>query len=372
MPKPQVILKHLYHRKQHQIGLYFPYNDILIKSVRKINGAIWSRSKKCWHVANNPANLKIIFSVFKDVADIDKSGFFKDNRSVPNKSPTADKKEKVDTNAIPAEYIALLHRRRYSENTIKIYTHYFHEYINHFEGVSLSDLTDEHIRQYQDHLVNKKKVATSTQNQAINAVKFYYEHVLKGERKNYYIERPIKEKKLPAILSKEQVKLVLKCTTSLKHKSILGLLYSAGLRNGEVVSLRTSDIYWDRNLIMIKGGKGKKDRTGLLSENMKIVLERYIATYTPSYWLFESPEGNKYSQSSVRKIFKRSLKLANITQEYRVHDLRHSFATHMLDKGVNLRIIQELLGHSSSKTTEIYTHVTNVNFTAIKSPLDEL
>jgi len=143
------------------------------------------------------------------------------------------------------------------------------------------------------------------------------------------------------------------------------------LRNGELVNLRTEDILPDKNLIFVRGGKGKKDRTTILSEKMKIVLNAYLDRYKPKYWIFESPEGKAYSQSSVRKIFKNSLKIARLPLNYRAHDLRHSFATHMVEQGVNLRIIQELLGHNSSKTTEIYTHVSSANFAQIRNPLDE-
>lgn len=248
----------------------------------------------------------------------------------------------------------------------------FKEYLVYFKGADPKTLTEEDIRTFQNYLVSKKKVAISTQNQAINAIKFYYEKVLGGERRTFYIERPLKERKLPNIMSGDQIKRLLKVTENLKHKTILGLLYSAGLRNGEIIGLRVTDVLWDRSLIIVKGGKGKKDRTTLLSENMKVVLSRYLDTFKPRYWLFESPIGRSYSQSSIRKIFKNSLRLAKLPLIYRVHDLRHSFATHMLEKGVNLRIIQELLGHNSSKTTEMYTHVSTVNFEQIKNPLDEL
>jgi site-specific recombinase XerD len=312
MTKPGITIRHFRHKGENQIALQFDYNRELIDIAKKIDGMQWSQSHKCWYIQNNPGNLKKLFASFKDFAHIDKGDFF-------NKDPESKiiiKKEKSATEPpgkpVPEEYINLLKRRRYSENTIRTYQHCFYQFINHYPDISLEDLTEEHISKYQDYLVNKKKVSLSTQNQAINSIKFYYEHVLRGERKSYYIERPRKEKKLPDVLSKVQVKHLLKSTTNLKHKTILGMLYSAGLRNGEVINLRTRDVLWDRNMIMIKGAKGKKDRTGLLSENMKIVLKAYLAKYKPTYWLFESPDGKKYSQSSVRKVFKNSLRMINL------------------------------------------------------------
>jgi site-specific recombinase XerD len=332
----------------------------------------WSRSNRCWYIKNSPENLRKIYAAFKGKAWIHKGDFFSTTNKAPKKGYAHERKPAGQFNKIPPEYTDLLIRRRYSDNnTIRTYQHFFSRFINHFPGLNIDDLTEDHIRKFQDFLVKEKKVALSTQNQAINSIKFYYEKVLQGERKTYYIERPGKEKRLPSVLSKEQVKSLLKSTKNLKHKTALAMIYSAGLRNGELINLRTADIFWDRNQIMIRGAKGKKDRIGLLSDKMKVVLTRYIEKEKPAYWLFESPNGKQYSQSSIRKVFKNALRLANLPEHYRVHDLRHSFATHMLEKGVNLRIIQELLGHNSSKTTEIYTHVCATDFAKIQNPLDD-
>ena len=165
MPKATITLKHLHHRNEHQIGLYFSYNTVLIETVKKIHGARWSRSNKCWYVKNNPDNLKKIFEVFRGKATIHKEDFF-------NSTPLSAKKEikKAATKRIPEEYTKTLIRKRYSESTLKIYTSYFREFVNHFPDLDLDQLTDDHIRQFQDYLVSVKKVATNTQNQAINAI----------------------------------------------------------------------------------------------------------------------------------------------------------------------------------------------------------
>lgn len=163
---------------------------------------------------------------------------------------------------------------------------------------------------------------------------------------------------------------MIQVTDNVKHKTILCVLYSAGLRKGELLNLRKQDIFFDKNLIFVRGGKGKKDRTTVLSENLKKLLTIYLRDYKPNYWLLESATRSRYGASSVAKIVKRAAKLAGIERTITPHMLRHSFATHLLEQGLDLRYIQQLLGHGSSKTTEVYTHVTTKSLSKIKSPLD--
>lgn len=187
------------------------------------------------------------------------------------------------------------------------------------------------------------------------------------------LERPKKEKKLPEILSKNEISKLLKAVKNLKHKAILYLVYSAGLRVGEVVKLKPTDIDSDRMLIHIIQGKGKKDRYTILSETALSILRQYVKVYKPEHWLFPGQHPDKHlTERSVQKVFDNARIDAKIRKDVSVHNLRHSFATHLLEGGVNLRYIQELLGHSSSKTTEIYTHVTQKNLSNIISPLDTI
>lgn len=187
------------------------------------------------------------------------------------------------------------------------------------------------------------------------------------------LERPKKEKKLPEILSKNEISKLLKAVKNLKHKAILYLVYSAGLRVGEVVKLKPTDIDSDRMLIPIIQGKGKKDRYTILSETALSILRQYVKVYKPEHWLFPGQHPDKHlTERSVQKVFDNARIDAKTRKDVSVHNLRHSFATHLLEGGVNLRYIQELLGHSSSKTTEIYTHVTQKNLSNIISPLDTI
>lgn len=357
----QVKLFPLNHNEVRYIGIYCPKNELWESELIKI-GAKWNKSNSFLFLKNTPTNLNRIFNYFKGKAWVD-------IKELNNSKLTKTTPIEIE---LPKEYELLLKRKRYSENTIKTYCSLFKSFLVFYATKNPKNITEAEIRAYQDYLVNKKKVAISTQNQHINAIKFYYEKVLGGKRKYYEIDRPRKEKKLPSILSKEQIKRILNCTTNLKHKCMLALVYSSGLRNGELINLKLKDVHFDTKQLFIRGAKGKKDRVTLLSDKIIVRLKQYLKKHQPSDYLFEGAKGNTYTQSSLRKVFKNSLKKAKLPVSYRVHDLRHSFATHLLEQGVNLRIIQVLLGHNSSKTTEIYTYVSKANFASIKNPLDEM
>ena len=261
--------------------------------------------------------------------------------------------------------------RNYSHSTRSTYLHMIRGYLKYF-GNDLTSLTKDQIIAYQKHLILEKQVSVSYQNQSINAIKFYFEKILGKDRETYQIDRPKKEHKLPMVLSREEVSSILTAVSNLKHQSILYTIYSGGLRISEVINLRISDIDSGNDRILIRGAKGKKDRVTLLSPRLLNHLRIYFLKYRPQLWLFEGPENKQYSTTSIQAIFKRALGKAKITKKATVHTLRHSFATHLLEDGVNLRYIQMLLGHNSSKTTEIYTHVTKTRLSDISSPLDKL
>jgi integrase/recombinase XerD len=207
-------------------------------------------------------------------------------------------------------------------------------------------------------------------NQAVNSVKFYYEVVLGMPNRFYSIERPRSENKLPKVISKEEVLAIINATNNIKHKCIVSLLYSAGLRRSELLNLKITDIDSNRMLIRVENSKGNKDRMTLLSKSLLVDLRIYFKEYKPKKWLFEGAKGGIYGGESVLKIIKSACKRANVKRNVTPHTLRHSFATHLLEAGTDLRYIQTLLGHSSSKTTEIYTHVATKQFNNITNPLD--
>ena len=269
------------------------------------------------------------------------------------------------------KYTDLLIQKRYSKNTIKTYCNYFKDFCTYFNEEKLEDVTKDKINSYILEMINFKNISISQQNQRINAIKFYYEKVLGREKQYYELHRPHKEHKLPKVLSKNEVKNILNSCNNIKHKCILMLIYSAGLRRSELLNLKVSDIDSERMVINIKGAKGMKDRISLLSDNLLNILRKYYKEYKPKAYLFEGQGGGKYSATSVANILKKAAMKAGIRKNVTPHMLRHNFATHLLEQGTDLRYIHELLGHNSSKTTEIYTHVSKRAIDKIKNPVDD-
>lgn len=260
--------------------------------------------------------------------------------------------------------------RRYSASTQRTYFQFFRAFLAYVYPLPLHQVGKEQIYRYHMELIRKKNISRSTQNQSINAIKFYLEHVLGQDRQFFDLERPKKVQKLPEVLSLEQVQRLFKVTDNLKHKAILVTIYSAGLRVGELTQLKIADVDSSAMRIWIREGKGVKDRVTLLSPLLLELLRTYYRQYQPKCLLFEGLNEKPYSASSVRKVLQRSAEKAGIRKKVVPHTLRHSFATHLLENGTNLRYIQELLGHTSAKTTEIYTHVSTKKLDEVISPLD--
>lgn len=260
--------------------------------------------------------------------------------------------------------------KRYSSSTQRSYYQAFRSFLKFVYPLGLHHVNKQHVFKYHQEMIQNRNISRSTQNQSINAIKFYLEHVLRQDKQYFELERPKKEQKLPEILSLEEVQSILNCTSNIKHKAMLTTLYSAGLRIGELLNLRLQDIDSQHMRIWVREGKGVKDRMTLLSPLLVDLLRIYFKQHRPKYFLFEGPEGKRYSGSSVRRILNRSVKKAGIIKKIVPHTLRHSFATHLLENGTNLRYIQTLLGHTSAKTTEIYTHVSSKKLDEIQSPLD--
>ncbi|MFH1007671.1 MAG: site-specific integrase, partial [Candidatus Latescibacterota bacterium] len=244
------------------------------------------------------------------------------------------------------EYKNRLIQKRYSSNTQNIYCKYFRDFSEYFNNEKLEEITFEQINTYILELIQTRNISTSQQNQRINAIKFYYEKILGRDKQYYALHRPKKEHKLPKVLSKNEVKKILNSCNNIKHRSILMLIYSAGLRRSELIDMKIVNIDSERMVINIIGAKGKKDRISLLSENMLQLLRSYYKEFKPEKYLFEGSKGGKYSPTSVANILKNASLKAGVNKTVTPHMLRHSFATHLLEQGTDLRIIQKLLGHS--------------------------
>lgn len=364
--KPNIVSIEVIDYKK--IILRFPFAKEHIAKIKTIPYYYWHKEEKYWSFSYTQNILSEIESYFRLF------NYQIETKNINTKG--ADKKEKKtygNERKLPAAYLEKLKLKRYSENTIRTYTISFTDFINYYSQKDLLEISEEDIKNYLLYLVEKRKVSASYQNQAINAIKFYYEKVC-GRKKLPYItiDRPFQDKILPTVLSEEEVIRIINSVTNIKHKAILLTIYSSGLRISEVINLKIADIDSSRKVIIIRQSKGKKDRNSLLSEKLLIVLREYFKLYKPKMWLFEGQTGEQYSDSSIQSIFRDACYKAKIQKKATVHTLRHSFATHLLERGTDLRYIQELLGHSSSKTTEIYTHITHKGMEQVKSPLDNL
>lgn len=368
----------------HYLRLQLPANYLTyLPIVKNIHGRRYDMEASCWDIPYTQLSLRFLdtylrgkyvfeFSLKQDIPE-----------NLPNESLFLSKKHSLPVDNekdgyIPAKYesavVALeeqLRLKRYSFRTVKSYKNSFRLFLKYYDNIPPEDITEAQIRSYLSYKV-EQKISESYQNQIINGIKFYYEKVLMQERKTYYLPRPKKPEKLPNVLTEEEVVRFLQAVDNLKHKCMMMLIYSGGLRLGEVVNLRVADVNIAQMQLFVKGGKGKKDRATVLSVKALEMLKEYAKLYKPNDFLFEGQYGGQYSVRSVQNVFTEAKAKSEINPYATVHTLRHSFATHLLEHGTPLRYIQELLGHQSIKTTEIYTHITDKGRKNVKSPLDNL
>jgi integrase/recombinase XerD len=269
------------------------------------------------------------------------------------------------------QFIQQLQLKGCSPKTIKNYVQCIVALARYY-NLSPDLLTISQIREYFIYCLNVKKFSKSWMNQTISALKILWEEVLNRKWNRLDIPRPRGEKKLPLILSREEVQQILSAHKNIKHRALLTVIYSAGLRVSEARHLKIADIDSSRMLIRIEKAKGNKDRYTVLSPKALELLRTYWKAYKPQYWLFENNFHQPVPESTAQKIMKNALEKAGIKKNASIHTLRHSFATHMLEQGVSLPIIQQMLGHKSLKTTSGYLHVQQYSIDAVRSPLDTL
>ncbi|MEA1784891.1 site-specific tyrosine recombinase/integron integrase [Arenibacter sp. GZD96] len=356
------------------IGLKFSPDKVIHALLKTLPNPKWSAQYHMAYVPNTKENLSRIYTTFKGVAWINYNRFLS-NKPIHNGAKEVDlswfREREVPPNyrVCPESYLQKLELKRYANNTVRTYVPLFEMFINHYKERELHTITESDIRAYLQKLI-RRNVSNSYLNQVINAIKFYYEVVMGMPNRFYEIERPRKEYKLPQVISKAEILAMIANTSNLKHKCILELLYGSGLRRNELLNLKITDIDSKRMLIRVEGGKGNKDRYTLLPQKALTDLRMYYRLWKPTTYLFEGQTNEKYSGQSVLKIVKMAAQKSKIRKVVTPHVLRHSFATHLLESGTDLRQIQVLLGHGSSKTTEIYTHVAINSYKTIKNPLD--
>jgi integrase/recombinase XerD len=366
--KDEVIL---FRTNSKRIRILFGYHLGLMNVIKKFPYHSWDSKNKWWSIPYSEHILEQITSQIQSIG-LKVSYLEEEETNIEQKVKRLNPNQISNYRTAPEDFILKIKELRYSESTLKTYKNALEDFINYHFTIPLEQLHDGHIQSFIRYLVMERKVSSSYQNQAINAIKFYFEKVLGGKRTTYNIDRPKREKALPVVLSEEEVVRILRNVENLKHKAILMMIYSAGLRISECVNLRIKDIDSVRMQIRVEQAKGKKDRYTLLSTKALIVLRQYFTSYKPKVYLFEGQFGEQYSARSIQAIFQDAVNKAGILKRVTVHSLRHSFATHLLENGTNLRYIQSLLGHSNSKTTEVYTHITTKGFDQLKSPMDGL
>ena len=268
-----------------------------------------------------------------------------------------------------ADLRKIMQVKRYSESTIKTYCFLIHKIEKDFKR-SLSELSETDLHTYVYAQIHQSGISRSTQKQIVNALRLYYIEVL-GVETNFHFLLPRKSDfVIPEVLSKNEVLVIMNQSKNIKHRALLALLYSAGLRIGEVINLKIKYIDSERMTILVKGGKGVKDRIVPLSKNLLILLREYYKKYRPKDFLFEGQNSPQYSSSSANQFIKRYTKKAGIKKKVTAHTFRHSYATHLLENGTDIRLIQKLLGHNSIKTTMMYTHVAEQSLLSVQSPFD--
>ena len=338
------------HKGSKRIAVYFEKNAELIARIKLVEGSRWSQTLRVWHLPDTEEN-RIRFKLMP----------------LSHSIPSSEGIEQIE------KFKQWLRSKRYSESTITTYSEALKSFLVFYRDKAIIAITNEDVIVYNNEYILKNNLSASYQNQITNAIKLFFQTIRETKMLVDKIHRPKRAKVLPNVLSKEEVKLILNAHSNIKHKMMLSLIYSCGLRCGELLALEPVHIDSKRNLILLKNAKGKKDRIAPLSPKILEMLREYYTLYKPEKYLFEgNSKGQPYDDRSLQQVLKQALKKAGITKPATLHWLRHSFATHLLESGTDLRYIQELLGHSSSKTTEIYTHVSTKSIQQIKSPFDDL
>lgn len=359
---PLILLEQKIHRKTPQLLIKFKYNDFLIDLIRKNPNANWSSSLKSWYIKDTEKNLNLILSTFKNVAIIDCSKLSKKNafkRSLNN-----NQKKLLNS------FYLYLKGKRYSKSTIQTYAFFVADFVSFHTDITLEKLTNRNVETFIEKIFIERNYSISSQRQFISALKIFTNFYPHTKIDNLALERPKKSRKLPNVLSQEEVLNIIRCTQNLKHRAIISLIYSCGLRISELINLKLVDFHIERKQLIIKNGKGRKDRYVSLADSFLPLLSNYYHSFKPSIYFVEGQKGGKYSAESVRQFLRRSCKKAYVKKTVTPHTLRHSYATHLLENGVDIRYIQSLLGHAKPETTMIYTHVKRKDLMNIQNPLD--
>ena len=362
--------------KDYYYYFIFPFSREVYRYIRALQGIKWDRRLQRWYCLESLLNLDVLRSDLTGIARVkecsqllqgleQRPGTIRPAETLPEMSP--EKQQAING------FTAHLTSRRYSANTVRVYTDALSIFFRFTGNKALGQISHADIIQFNNAYILKHAYSVSFQNQVVNAIKLYFKTQRNQDMQVELIQRPKREKRLPNVLSKAEIKEILGAPANVKHRTMLSLIYACGLRRGELLNVRVVDVHWERNLIFLRQAKGKKDRVLPMGAKIVEMLRDYQKAYPTKIWLFEGRQtGEKYSERSLQLVLKQVLQKVGNPKPASLHWLRHSYATHLLESGTDLRYIQELLGHSSSKTTEIYTHVSTKNLQQIRSPFDDL
>ncbi len=358
------------HKKEVVLLLLFPYNDGIKTILKSLKYYHWSKSLKGWVTNYSEEKLTAVKSKLKNNATFILDASLFENLFVKGvktqRALTEVNKELIRV------YVKYMKGKRYSKSTIQTYFTFIADFIDYIQPKPLADITNRDVELFIETVFIARAYSISSQRQFISALKLFVILYPECQIEASILERPKNSRILPTVLSQREVITLLQVTKNLKHRAIIALLYSAGLRIGELISLELRHIDISRRQILVKSGKGRKDRYVILANSFLPLLQNYVTTYKPNRFFVEGKVDTKYSDGSIRKFLHRSTELAHIKKKVTPHTLRHSYATHLLENGIGLRYIQELLGHAKPETTMIYTHVAKKDLLEIKSPLDSI
>lgn len=403
----QAQVKKIEHRNQPRwaIIMPYPYHEGRKQEIKKLPGSKYSNTHKCWYLPYTSASYYALAALpwvtsmpplsdeqekNEDKTTIDTTGYIiyckPEKRKTPIQTPIQTRVQKlVQKQAakryqqsispfwieMVAKYKIYLHNCRYSDNTVNSYMTSLMLFLAWWGDRSIDSLTLEQLYMYNDQTFVKKNLSRSAQTQWVSAMRLFLKDNPEIDIDGADLERPRMASYLPNILSENEVKKLIGSYINFKHKTIITMYYACGMRTSELLDLKITDIDIDRNVIRIRNSKGAKDRDIALPKLVYKMLLHYYKLYTPVTYVFNGKSGEKYSASSAGKILKMGLKKVGIHKRITIHGLRHSYATHLAESHVNLRYIQEALGHSSSKTTEIYTKLSSDHIAKMISPIDK-
>jgi integrase/recombinase XerD len=385
---PKVLIKKSLHYANPVVTIHYHHSPELKEAMRKVTDVRWSKTLCSWYAPRREGIVKEIIDAFSGLAQVDAPDFginmapatIEPDLPSVHQRPRAVPHYLAQLAPLSPENSAHVERlrefmlsRRYSANTIGTYTDALSVFLRYFHDKSVEDISEADLVTFNNRYIHDHRLSSSYQNQVVNAVKLFFAALEKKKLQPELIHRPRREKKLPNVLSKEEVKAILGSLNNVKHRLMLSVIYSCGLRCGELLRLLPDHVDEDRKLLVIKQAKGRKDRIVPLSEKIAVMIREYKIIHKPQRYLFEGQRrGEQYDERSLQQVLRHAVERAGISKPVTLHWLRHSYATHLLESGTDLRYIQEILGHSSSRTTEIYTHVSNRFIQQIISPFDTL